>query len=242
MPSMTTTERAQTITATIATRRGTREHLCDAAATFEASDGTVAAVLVDGIGNSVQIAAGTDRMAWAAARLAAQLDGRSALVTVGRMVADPGVGEEPEPDGPAVVAVAGPDGGAVVHWIGDCRAYGWDGTRLRQWTTDHSMGECLRVNGGQALPEYKAHDNWVLSVLSRALPTTVFEVVVEGDELVILTSDGVHDQVPHAELEALVREHSGDPQALAAAIVAAAREDDDGYRDDATAIVLRCAP
>jgi serine/threonine protein phosphatase PrpC len=53
----------------------------------------------------------------------------------------------------------------------------------------------------------------------------------------LLVSDGL-DCVPHDELEALVREHQDDPNALTDAIVAAARETEDGYRDDATALVL----
>lgn len=226
------------ITAATATRPGTSDHNCDAAEVFTASDGTVAAALVDGIGHSATIAEGMRRLAWAAARLGTRLDGRSALVTVGAIVADPGAADEPEPDGPGIIAVAHPDGDVVVHWIGDCRAYAWDGETLTQRSTDHSMGECLRVNSGRALPEFKAHGNWVLLVLSRALPTTVFEATIDDARLVLLTTDGVHDQVPHATLEALVRQHADTPQALADALVAAAEDDADGYRDDATVVVL----
>lgn len=225
--------------AAVATRRGTGANAYNADGTevFRASDGTLAAALVDGIGHTARVSSGVRRMAWAAARLAAQLDGRSALVTVGRIVADPGTAEEKEPDGPAVVAVARQGEGVIVHWLGDCRAYGWDGYHLHQRTTDHTMGECLWVNAaGGALPEYTAHNNWVLLTLSRALPTTVFEVEID-DDLVLLTSDGVHDSVPHTQLESLVREHTGDPQTLADTIVAAT-PNTDGSRDDATAIVL----
>ncbi|WP_281048144.1 hypothetical protein [Streptomyces himastatinicus] len=35
-----------------------------------------------------------------------------------------------------------------------------------------------------------------------------------------------------------MHEYAADPQALASALVSAAREDADGYRDDATAVVL----
>jgi serine/threonine protein phosphatase PrpC len=44
--------------------------------------------------------------------------------------------------------------------------------------------------------------------------------------------------VERAELEALVRAHQDDPQGLADAIVAAVLADEDGYRDDATVIVV----
>ncbi|MFD4750971.1 hypothetical protein ACFWOS_36575 [Streptomyces rubiginosohelvolus] len=39
-------------------------------------------------------------------------------------------------------------------------------------------------------------------------------------------------------LTALVRTHTVDPQALADTLVAAAQADAEGYRDDATAIVI----
>ena len=91
-------------------------------------------------------------------------------------------------------------------------------------------------------------NRWSHSTLTpRATPSTIRQVWVPdygqdlgAGELVLLTSDGVHDAVPHDELVALIREQR-DPQALAEVIVAAAREDD-GYRDDATVIVLarRC--
>ena len=223
------------ITTAITTRAGTEPPNCDAAAAFTTADGTVGAVLIDGTGHSPGIAAGVQHLAWAGARLAARLDGRSALVTLGQIIADPAE----ETSGPAVAAVAHPDGEVVVHWIGDCRAYAWTGEHLVQLTTDHTMGECLRVNAaGGPLPEYRAHDNWVLGTLSRALPTTIFEATIERPDLVVLTTDGIHDTVPHAGLETLVSLRRGNPQALARALVAAAAPDADGYRDDATAIVL----
>ncbi|MDJ0386279.1 SpoIIE family protein phosphatase [Streptomyces sp. G-G2] len=60
--------------------------------------------------------------------------------------------------------------------------------------------------------------------------------------MVILTSDGVHDQIDPTVLEALVQAHQTDAQALAEALVAAAEdglEDGQPYRDDATAVVIR---
>jgi len=89
------------------------------------------------------------------------------------------------------------------------------------------------------------HDHWLLVGLSGATAATVRQVWIPdhgqglADDLVLLTSDGVHDAVDHAELVALIRAHRNrDPQALADAIVAAAATDDDGYRDDATAVVI----
>jgi serine/threonine protein phosphatase PrpC len=77
--------------------------------------------------------------------------------------------------------------------------------------------------------------------LSTAVVATVREAAIP-DPLVMLTTDGIHGTVGHGELEAIVRTNQADPQAAADALAAAAREDRDGNRDDATAVVLLRAP
>lgn len=211
----------------IATRRGIREHNCDAAVVRPSADLTAAA-LVDGIGNSSEIAATAQLLAEVTARISAVRGGLAALLTAGMLLADG------DPDAVAVTAVTGPVH-TDVAWVGDARAYGWNGHRLKQYTTDHTVGQQLRINGAPAeLAE--DHDNWVRTTVGDATVGTVYTAKIP-DPTVLLTSDGVHDSVPHNELEALLREHTA-PQTLADAIVAAVRADSDGYRDDATVVVL----
>jgi len=57
-----------------------------------------------------------------------------------------------------------------------------------------------------------------------------------------VTSDGVHKQITDQRLAEIARDHDDDPRALAEAIVAEPQADDDGYRDDATVVVLLRAP
>jgi serine/threonine protein phosphatase PrpC len=97
------------------------------------------------------------------------------------------------------------------------------------------MGAFLRQNGDHDVAEL--HDNWVRISLATATVTTVALSEAPADELVLLVSDGL-DDLPASDLTALVRDLHRDPQALAEAIVAAARADSTGYRDDATAVVL----
>ena len=99
------------------------------------------------------------------------------------------------------------------------------------------MGQWVRLYGPpfEIAEEY---DGWVRVSLHSAAVATTREIEV-SDPLVILTSDGVHDQIPAEAIEAFVRRHADDPQALADALVHAARPDQDGYRDDATAVVIR---
>jgi len=49
--------------------------------------------------------------------------------------------------------------------------------------------------------------NWIRTTLSRAVVATVYEIAIPPGDLVLLTSDGVHDQTPHDVLAALVGQH-----------------------------------
>jgi PPM family protein phosphatase len=175
-----------------ASRRGTRRSNCDAAAVFTSNAGTLAAALVDGTGNTPHIASVARLCAETAARVGAQRGPLAGILSASLLVADPAE----EANGVAVCAVAYSDGGPVeVTWVGDCRAYGWAGTTLRRYTTDHTVGEQLRRNGA-ALELAAEHDNWITTSLAHAVVATVYQVQVDAS-LVLLTSDGVHDQVGH---------------------------------------------
>ncbi|MET8974345.1 hypothetical protein ABZX85_01875 [Streptomyces sp. NPDC004539] len=220
----------------LATREGTALDNADAARVYRLANGTVGAAVVDGIGHGPHTSATVPLLAEVAARISARRGPIAGLLTASELIADAGA-DGAEADAVAVALRAFPDDDVmVVNWTGDSRAYGWNGERLELYTDDHTVGKQLRANG-VALNIARAHDNWLRTSLARASIGTVYTAGIK-DPLVILTSDGVHDQIPEAELTALVREHADDPQALAAALVAAARPDDTGYRDDATAVVI----
>ncbi|MEV0039346.1 hypothetical protein [Streptomyces sp. NPDC050804] len=219
-----------------ATREGTAADNADAAAVYQLADGTVGAAVIDGIGHGPHTSATVPLLAETAARIAARRGPLAGLLTASELIADPGADGE-EADAVAVAARLYPEPGiAVVNWTGDARAYGWNGTRLELYTDDHTVGQQLRANG-VALEIARAHDNWLRTSLARASIGTVYTAGIK-DPLIILTSDGVHDQVSHDAMTDLVRTHPSDPQALATALVTAAQPNDDGYRDDATAIVI----
>ncbi|MEU0516656.1 SpoIIE family protein phosphatase [Streptosporangium sp. NPDC006007] len=222
----------------LATRPGTTTPSGDTAAVHRQADGTVAVSVVDGIGHSPRVAAVAHMLAEVAARAAARRGPLAGLLTATELVADPGAADEPEPDAVAVVAVAEPGDDRVrVAWVGDARAYALEDGRLRPLTVDHTLAEQLAMCGYAGEITRRAAQ-WVRTTVATAAVATVAEAWTDAP-LVLLTSDGVHDRVPHDEVEALVREHADDPQALADALVAAARPDEDGYRDDATAVVLK---
>ncbi|MEE1735958.1 hypothetical protein PUR49_05440 [Streptomyces sp. BE147] len=232
---MTTTTAAATA---IATREGTGGINADGARVYESSSGVTAAAVIDGIGHAEDTVALIPALAEAAVRTAAARGPLAGLLSAGLLIADRGpTGAGPNAVGAAVVRR--PDGQMIAAWAGDVRVYGWDGARLHQYTTDQTIGEQLR---GWGIPADVAEfGNHIISVqLARATVATVPEVVIpETEQLLLVTTDGVHDYTTHDELEDVVRQAHGDLQALADAIVAAAGPDPEGYRDDATVAVLR---
>jgi serine/threonine protein phosphatase PrpC len=217
-----------------ATREGTAEDNADAAKVYVLADGTVGAAVVDGIGHGPYTSATAPLLAETAARYTAHRGALSGILGAGLLVADRGL-DGNEADAVTVTALVA-NVGIRVAWVGDCRAYGWNGERLTLHTTDQTMGQWVRQYGPPV--EIAArYDDWVRVTLHSATVASTREIEVT-DPVVILTSDGVHDQITPAALETLVREHAADPQALADALVAAAQPDSSGYRDDATVVVL----
>ncbi|CCB73279.1 MULTISPECIES: protein phosphatase 2C domain-containing protein [Streptomycetaceae] len=236
-----TTARAQTVTTATATRQGSRPCNADAAAVHRVP-GTrlIGAAVVDGIGSNPAVARLAEIAAEVIARVAPRKTPVLGILAAAELVAAPADRNPIDPDAVAVAAVAEPGRRTGIAWTGDARAYGWDGTTLTQLTTDQTVGEYLRANSGGGGPVEllaQAHDNWLRASLGRSSISTVHTVGTDA-RLVLLTSDGVHDHIPHKVLEALVREHAENAQALVEAVVEVAEPDETGYRDDATAVVL----
>lgn len=236
-----TTEGHRTSAFASASREGTALDNADAARVYELADGTIGAAVIDGVGHGPHTSRTAPLLAEVASRLASRLASRrgplAGILAAAELVADEGPDGE-EADAVAVALMLRPGSRqARAAWNGDCRAYGWNGTTLTLYTTDQTMGQWARLHGDVPIEVAEHHDSWIRTSLSRATVATVGEVGID-DQIVILTSDGAHDQIEHATMENLVREYAGNPQALADALVAAAQDDEDGYRDDATAIVI----
>jgi PPM family protein phosphatase len=108
-----------------------------------------------------------------------------------------------------------------------------------RWSTDQTMGQWLRVHGDVPADIVDHHDAWARLGLAQASAATCRQAEIPQDvRLVLLVSDGISDQVPEEIWRGLCKTHADDAQALADALVAAAEDDDTGYRDDATVIAL----
>ncbi|MEU8892958.1 SpoIIE family protein phosphatase [Streptomyces sp. NPDC048442] len=208
-------------------------------------EGRVCAALVDGAGHHPYVVDFARHAPSAISLMSMAMGGLVGLMTARRM-AD---AYDRAPHMSAIVASMEPGRPTSIHWIGDCRAYGWDGTALTLWSTDQTMGQWLRWNGGKTvelvpLDVAEDQDNWARLGLAQATEMTCRQLEIpEEVPLVLLVSDGISDQVDLETAEELCRAHPEDPQALAEALVAAAQgeKDEEGafYRDDATVVVLR---
>ncbi|MET9779363.1 hypothetical protein ABZ023_34860, partial [Streptomyces sp. NPDC006367] len=198
----------------------------------------VCAAVVDGAGHAAAVVRYAHITPPVITHIGMTMGGLAALTTAGQMAHAYDV----PPHASAVYARMEPGQPTTIHWIGDCRAYGWDGTALTRWSTDQTMGEYLRRNG-VAVEIAAAHDNWSRTGLAQAGAAMCREAQIpEAVRLVLLVTDGVSDQMGHERMEALCRAHAADPQTLADALAAAAEADAKGYRDDATVIVMAAAP
>lgn len=227
----------QVITVGTARRPGT-EPPCADGYDVQRRGNRVCAAVVDGAGHDAAVVRYAHVTPPVITHIGMTMGGLAALTTAGQMAHAYDV----PPHASAVYARMEPGQLTTIHWIGDCRAYGWEGTVLTQWSTDQTMGQYLRRNG-VAVELAEHHDNWSRTGLAQAGAAMCREVQIpETVHLVLIVSDGVSDQVGHERMEALCRAHAADPQALADALAAAAEADAKGYRDDATVIVMAYVP
>lgn len=230
------------ITTATATHIGGRTHNCDATAIHHHA-GTTAVAVIDGIGSTPEIARTAEILAEYAVRRAARSGPLLGLLGAAGAVKSAG----PEGDGPdavGIVAVVYPSDQAVGYaYVGDCRAYAWDGTELTRCTIDRTMGEYLRQNG-QPEETALAHDNWIRTTFGKADPVVVHEGLIEAP-LVLLTSDGIHKVLTDEQIAGLVAKYEDDLKLLANALVVAALEQEapiDELCDNATVAVVRLTP
>jgi PPM family protein phosphatase len=217
------------------TSQGRREVNADAVAHYvRPKTGVLVACVVDGIGDTLEVAELMTLLANAAVRPAARDGARVGVLTATHLAADP-LDELDVPDGCMALAVVPPDKPATVACVGDCRAYGWSDGVLDLLTWDHTFGEELRQHGA---PESLAsrHEHQVLTSIAQATPPTVTVVDSVRHQRILLMSDGAAKKLTHDALSKIVRQHDADPEACANAIINAARAA--GSHDNATVVVI----
>ncbi len=130
----------------------------------------------------------------------------------------------------------------TIGHAGDSRVYTFANRRLLRETRDDSWIETLKALGQSFDPPVDAGHpmrNVLTNVLGarERVEVHILERELEGEEWIVLCSDGVHGVLDDQRIGALVSE-AGDPGSLARALVDAALAA--GSADNITAVVVRC--
>ncbi|MBB4909841.1 PP2C family protein-serine/threonine phosphatase [Actinophytocola algeriensis] len=199
--------------------QGPRTVNADAVATY---GGVVA--LADGVGDSTDAARAARAAVTAAVRVPAAAGPVAALAAAQRAL---------PVDGDCVLVVAQPyASGYHIGWVGDVRAYAWDGVDLWQLTRDHTLAQYVRDHGGQVLPRMEH----LVTTSVRTAEHTHYGLTATGTPNLLLTTDGVHKTLTHEQMAGLLRGADNPADAL---VAAALRE---GTKDNTTAVMLSRAP
>ncbi|MCK2244674.1 MULTISPECIES: PP2C family serine/threonine-protein phosphatase [unclassified Crossiella] len=139
--------------------------------------------------------------------------------------------------GDSVLVVAMPfadqlGNGYRIGWVGDARAYRWDGRTLTRLTTDHTVAEYFRRQGLDTTPWM---EHMVTATVRSARPQDIGQVEVRGDVGLLLCSDGVYGALDLPTMTAIVaRPARFGPRAQELVATAIDR----GATDNATALLL----
>ncbi|MET9288974.1 PP2C family protein-serine/threonine phosphatase [Nocardia beijingensis] len=219
-----------------ASRRASRSINADAVAIeTDATTGTTAYVVADGVGDHLLGARAARTVAAAAARAAARDGARAGILAAQEEL----LREVPEPSADSVLVVAvlpaagQPDGPCEVAWVGDCRAYRWNGRVLHQITTDHTVAELYRTRGRVPTPRM----SHLVTTSARTVQPDAIGYAATGSSTgrLLLSTDGVHKPLGIAEVKAILADGDAAPTIASTLVDAALLA---GGKDNATALVV----
>jgi protein phosphatase len=146
--------------------------------------------------------------------------------------------------GTTVVALKIVDHSCEIAWVGDCRAYLWNGEGLRQLTKDHSYVQHLVDTG--VIPAMESEKHPYQDILIQALGAAdmddvavdeIRENLFEGEQI-LLCSDGLTKELDEAEISEILRLDVNE-QAKVERLVNAALAN--GGKDNITTILVSAA-
>lgn len=131
-----------------------------------------------------------------------------------------------------------------IGWIGDSRAYVYNGFQLRQLSRDHSYVQSLVDMGTITPAEALRHPerNVIMQSLGasdeKALEIGRASYTLKRNDRVLLCSDGLSSELSHSQLSTLLRKHI-DPNTAVAQLIDAALTA--GGKDNITCAVIQRA-
>jgi protein phosphatase len=216
-------------------RRGPRALNADAASSWtDASTGHSAFVVADGVGDHLLAARAARTVAEVAAQAGARSGARAGVLAAQAEL----LRQFPEKHADAVLVVAVlPVGGGPcdVAWVGDCRAYRWNGRVLHQITTDHTAAQYFRARGMRPAPRL---EHIVVTSARTVAPEAIGHGMTGSSEgRLLLSTDGVHKRLNLLAVKDLLAGCATAAIAAEALVGSALRA---GGTDNATALVVDC--
>jgi serine/threonine protein phosphatase PrpC len=173
--------------------RGRRRHNADALA-VRARGGGLGVAVADGIGDSAAAVEAAHLAANAAARVAAEGSALDAVLAAREALTGSG-------DAVIVVAALRPGHGEIA-WVGDCRAYLFDGMTARLLTSDHTMAAAVRAAGATPPPRWE--HVVTQSVRSASVATAGVAPLPSAFGRLVLLTDGVHRELSAGDIASVL--------------------------------------
>ncbi|MRH87892.1 serine/threonine protein phosphatase [Nocardia sp. SYP-A9097] len=221
-------------------RVGRRTINADAVATFtDARLGRTAFVVADGVGDHLAAARAARLVARTASRVAVVHGARAGILAAQQEL----LRELPEAAADSVLVVAvlpaggWPDAPCDIAWVGDCRAYRWNGRVLHRITTDHTVAEYFHSRGHAPMPGM-AH---LVTTSARTVDPAAIGQASTGSSTgrLLLCSDGVGKKLDMMAIKSILAE--GDSAGSTAEALVEAALAADGT-DNTTTLVVDAHP
>lgn len=217
-------------------KRGLRAINADATASHtDYRTGRTAFVVADGVGDHLLAARAARTAAAIAARVGAHSGAAAGILAAQQEL----LRQFPEPkaDSALVIAVLPTtecaNGPGDIAWVGDCRAYRWNGRTLHQITTDHTLAEYLRLRGLEPEPRT---DHIITTTVRTVRPEQIGRANTgSSNGRMLLSTDGVHKLVDIVAVKDLLAADKS-PRDTADALADLALRT--GSRDNTTAFVI----
>lgn len=217
-------------------RLGRRKINADAVATVtDTRLGRTAFVVADGVGDQLAAARAARIVARTAARVAVLHGAREGILAAQREL----LRELPDSSADSVLVVivlpasGQPDGPSDIAWVGDCRAYRWNGRVLHQITTDHTVAEYFRARGHEPMP---GMGHLVTTSARTARPSDIGQAAT-GSSVgrILLCTDGVGKRLEMAEIKSILAQNMSTGRTVDALVESALNT---GGTDNTTALVV----
>ncbi len=140
--------------------------------------------------------------------------------------------------GTTLVAMLVKENKTFICHAGDSRAYMFR-KKIKRLTRDHTVGDYLVEHGimkQEEVPKYQWHTLTQAVGTSDGLAPGTKQLKLKPDDMVLLCSDGLTDMLIDLEIEAILKNSTGNPEKVVDSLIDAAN--DKGGRDNISVVIV----